>query len=293
MAYERHEDLIAPARTRPELWRLLVGIVLSVGISLALILLLMTVIYAIYGAWTAESFVKEIQQGGTKRATLFLLLTIPLLAAGPVILCRPLHGRSFRSLFGPIGRGSLDFLVAARGLVILYVILFLIPGGPVPERVMGFGEWAILLPLSLAVILLQTASEELIFRGYLQSELAARFRSPIVWMVLPSLLFAVGHYSPQEHGENAALIASLAFVFGLIAADLTARTGTIGAALAFHFIGNTIAITVVSTSGPLSGLALYQYPFGMDDTASTTPLLWLDLGVMAVAWLTIRLSLRV
>jgi uncharacterized protein len=46
-----------------------------------------------------------------------------------------------------------------------------------------------------------------------------------------------------------------AATFGLIAADLTARTGSIGAAWGFHFANNTMAITILATDGTITGLS--------------------------------------
>ncbi len=46
----------------------------------------------------------------------------------------------------------------------------------------------VLLALPLGMTILIGYWEELVFRGYLQSQLAARFRSPLVWIVLPSLM---------------------------------------------------------------------------------------------------------
>ncbi|HBS98322.1 MAG TPA: CPBP family intramembrane metalloprotease, partial [Citreicella sp.] len=88
--------------------------------------------------------------------------------------------------------------------------------------------WLALLPLTLLALLVQTGSEEILFRGYLQSQLAARLPWPAVWLVLPSALFALGHHAPAIYGANAGLVTLWAFVFGLAMADLTARSGTLG-----------------------------------------------------------------
>jgi membrane protease YdiL (CAAX protease family) len=39
------------------------------------------------------------------------------------------------------------------------------------------------------VVFFQAASEELVFRGYLPQQLAARGDSPLVWGFLPSFVF--------------------------------------------------------------------------------------------------------
>jgi membrane protease YdiL (CAAX protease family) len=130
----------------------------------------------------------------------------------------------------------------------------------------------------LVGVLIQTGAEEVLFRGYLQQQLAARFSSPMIWMVLPSALFAALHYQPEVMGDNTWLMMGAVFVFALLAADLTAVTGTIGAAWAMHFVNNALAILVMATDGPLSGLALYIAPispaspgFGRCSTSTSRP----------------------
>ena len=49
------------------------------------------------------------------------------------------------------------------------------------------GTWALYLLPILFFAFVQTSSEELLFRGYLQRGLAYRFRSPLAWAVLPTL----------------------------------------------------------------------------------------------------------
>jgi membrane protease YdiL (CAAX protease family) len=153
------------------------------------------------------------------------------------------------------------------------------------------GLWAMLLPLGLAGILIQTSAEELLFRGYLQQQLAARFRSPLVWMGVPSAIFAVAHFDPSM-GTNAWLIVAWAALFGVLMADLTARAGSIGPATAIHFTNNAIGMLVISPPDYLSGLALFLLPFGMDDAEMVRAWLPVDFALMVVMWLTARLALR-
>ncbi|MEO1363377.1 MAG: CPBP family intramembrane glutamate endopeptidase, partial [Pseudomonadota bacterium] len=75
-------------------------------------------------------------------------------------------------------------------------------------------------------------------------------------------------------------------------ADLTARSGTLGPAIAVHFFNNVQAILLASPRGEMSGLALFVMPFGMGDEAQMAALMPVDLGWMIVAWLAARLALR-
>jgi membrane protease YdiL (CAAX protease family) len=140
--------------------------------------------------------------------------------------------------------------------------------------------------------LVQVSAEELVFRGYLQQALAARFSHPVIWLGLPSALFGAAHYMPQEAGDNAWLLCLWAMGFGLLMADLTARAGTLGPAIAVHFVNNIVALLILGSPSSLFGLALYLLPYEMSDVAALRPWLWVDCATMLVLWLVARLAIR-
>jgi hypothetical protein len=119
-----------------------------------------------------------------------------------------LHRAARRSAFSARSRPWSD-ISAWRSLicVAVYAVMALIP---VPgATLLAETEdtlWASFLPLALVGVLVQTGAEEVLFRGYLQQQLAARFASPLAWMVLPSVIFALLHYQPELMGENAWLM---------------------------------------------------------------------------------------
>ena len=68
-----------------------------------------------------------------------------------------------------------------------------------------------LLPLGIAGLFCQVFAEEVAFRGYLQTQLAARFTSPVIWMSLPALGFGllqallaqeIGFYDATKTGDR-------------------------------------------------------------------------------------------
>jgi membrane protease YdiL (CAAX protease family) len=154
------------------------------------------------------------------------------------------------------------------------------------------GTWMLFLPTTLVVLLIQTGAEEIYFRGYFQSQLAARFRHPAIWLGVPSVAFGLGHYMPGVYGDNALAIALWSVGFGLAAADLTARAGNLGPAVALHFVNNLSAVAVISMSGDMSGLALRLLPFGPEDTQAIAALLPVDLAMILLSWLAARVALR-
>ena len=80
-------------------------------------------------------------------------------------------------------------------------------------------------------------------------------------MGLPSLLFGAAHYLNGFGPADAVLYALWATLLGLACADLTARTGNIGAAIGLHLSNNLFAFLIVGEKGtPSSGLVLFLYP---------------------------------
>jgi membrane protease YdiL (CAAX protease family) len=130
------------------------------------------------------------------------------------------------------------------------------------------------------------------FRGYLQSQLAARFASPMVWLVLPALAFGLLHMDTVTYGANGWLVMVWATGFGLAAGDLTARFGTLGPATALHLVNNFSAILVAAPKGQFDGLALYVYPFSLGEAGAVAAVLPVDILTLLCAWLAIRLALR-
>jgi membrane protease YdiL (CAAX protease family) len=291
VSYSAHEQLVADARARPEIWRLLVGLVI-VGV---LYVTLNSVLFALIGGLLSPDQAQGFLRGTSTLATLILLMSFGFLTLGVAVAARQMQRRSLRAILGQRSLFRLQFWKVTLALAVLGVVLTLAPpygmGEPLTQN-LALSTWLLLLPVSAIAVLIQTSAEEVLFRGYIQQSLAARFRSPVIWMGLPSVLFAAGHYAPGVTGDNALLVTIWAFVFGLLAADLTARSGTLGPAIALHFLNNTVALLFISMPDTLSGLALYLLPYEMTETGMLRQWLYVDFAVMIVCWLTARLALR-
>lgn len=288
MQYVAQAVLVAKMREKSALWRLLLGLIVIVSIYLASIAALFGILTVISGWDGAQMWLIRMTRADSPTATLLVLATFIGMGLGPLIAARLLHGRPMSSLFGARGRLWRHFALAAAICAVIYAIGALLPSGAVPERNLPFGLWASFLPLALVAVLIQTGAEELLFRGYIQSQLAARFASPLVWMVIPSALFAVLHYQPEFFGDGAWMVVCAVFVFAMLAADLTAHTGTIGAAWGFHFANNCGALLIVGIEGPLSGLALFVLPEAALQPDQMARLVALDVAVMILVWAAIR-----
>ena len=294
-AYAAHEALVAPARRHAEFWRLLAGAGVVALLTVGLGILYRTGLEALFQVVPALRV--DLTRSDTAPTLLLMLFSFGLVIVAVVVAARTIHGRDPLSLVGPLPLALRQFGRVVGVLLLVHLALMLLPpygGGGETQVVSNLDPrlWLMLLPLSLGGILLQTGSEELLFRGYLQQTLAARFDARWIWMGVPAVLFGIGHYQPGVAGANAPVIVAWAICFGLAAADLTARAGTLGPALALHMINNTGALLFVSVKGEMSGLSLATLPHGLDEVEKLTPWLVLDFAFLLVGWLAARLAIR-
>ena len=84
-------------------------------------------------------------------------------------------------------------------------------------------------------------------------------------------------------GPNISLVILATTLFGLVAADITARTGSIGAAWGLHFANNTFAILILAVQGTIPGLALFHTPYASDDPILTR-LMVADIAALLIVW---------
>lgn len=283
---------VAPARIRPQLWRLFLGIVLVLAVYLLWLLAIGLGLAAVLGTAAAPLWFGRMVVALDPAPTLLLLSTFVGLALGPMLAVRLLHRRPAASLFGRGARVLRDFALSVAVVAVVYGAAFLpwiwsFDAVPNIDPVI----WLLLLPLSILGVLVQTLSEELVFRGYMLQQLAARFRSPIVWMVLPSALFGLLHYNPLGYAGNTWTVIAVITVFGIAAADLTRRTGSIGAAWGIHFANNAFGLLILATSGSLPGLALWRTPYQAGD-AQAGALIVSDLVAVLLVWLILSRLLR-
>ncbi|KIT16357.1 CPBP family intramembrane glutamic endopeptidase [Jannaschia aquimarina] len=291
------EAFVASARGKPQLWRTMVGTVVIFAVYGALFMAFVTVVGLVTmadGDTASQVWLLNFLSGRNPTGVVTLLLTFGFMALGAWIAARALHGRDFRSLVGPdvlsnfIPAAIITGLIggASAAYAFLFTDIALEPNTPLVL-------FLTFLPAALIALLVQTGAEELVFRGYLQTQLAARFRSPIVWMLIPSLLFGALHLDFSDGGlaPNDGLIFAATTLVGLLTADLTRVTGGIGAAWGLHFVNNVQALLIVSLDDILSGLSIWKTPFGRDDIEELPLLLLQDMFVLVVIWAAIRLWL--
>lgn len=293
MRYAAHDTLVAPARPSAQLWRLALGLGIITACFFAMGYTYFNLLAELVTQAEWPRLANEIDHGSTPRGMFVILGIFGLLTLSLLLVINQLHRRQMRTLLGNPAKAARDFLRVTIALSALGTLLWLLPepAGMAPTPGLPWLRWLALLPLALPLVMVQITSEELLFRGYLQSQLAARFAHPVVWITLPALGFALLHYDPATAGENAPVYVLSAFVFGIAAADLTARSGTLGPAFALHFAINVSALLITAPQGHNYGLALNIYPFALNDVPARATWLPYDLMVMLCAWLAARLAI--
>lgn len=282
---------IGPARLYPQIWRLILGIILILFIYAGFIGLVFWAGFAYATPFGFLSWANGVLTAQGPVATLIMLFTFTGMALGPIIAAPACHMRGPGTLFGPFATTMREFFTTIGIVFLIYAVFSVVTFGIDPPQInMGLNNWLGWLPYALPLLLIQTSAEELIFRGYLQQQLAARFNSRIAWMVLPSMLFASLHWDP-EIGNNAWLIIAVTFVMAMVAADLTEKTGSLGAAMGLHFVNNIFAMLFISVDDTFTGLALYLNPLDMTDTAELTMMIGIDLILLLVVWRILRIAL--
>lgn len=297
MSYEPHRAFFAPALPSAGLGLLVVGVVAVEAINTGMRWVFDRAMDA-----TPGMSAHMVWYGNTASGLLLQLFSFAFLAFGVLIVAQRGHGRGFASLTGPLPQALRDLVRVFAAIVILFTVVEVVsPDGASiePAEMRGFGLWLALLPVSLAALLVQTGAEELFYRGYIQQQMAARFRSTLAWMVVPNVMFALAHWQPGDYSIPALQYLIWAFLFGLATSDLTARTGSLGAATGFHLANNAFAFLIFAEMhAPDSGLALVLFPQGATGSAlpQGDPLLSApfiaELAGIGLMWLAARVTLR-
>lgn len=297
-AYANHQFLVEPAAPHSGLIRLVIGIVLIEAIYAAALQIIDALL-----SNAPDRIGDSYYYGDTTVGLLLQLSSFGLLIAATIIVALWGHGRGALSLIGPIQTFQRDLIRS-----FLFVLAFMLAMEALPpwwdtseiDHLRPIPQWLLLLLPALLALIIQTGAEELLYRGYIQSQLAARFPYPLVWLTIPSLLFAAVHWDNGSTFTESAQYSLWAFFFGLAAADLTARTGSIGAALGLHLANNAFAfLFFAEVEGPDSGLALVLFTPGALAGSETLPgsaffsmPFIIELCGVGLMWLAARFAIR-
>jgi len=298
------DQYVAPATARPSFWRPFVGIVLILTGWLGSTIVVMAgfVLYKIAGGLNVTDALAAMQglvDSPSPGSVIFQLATFFGIWLGAWAAVKLLHRQSFATLISPDARmrwGNFwgGMLLAGGFWAITMVVGVAAVGLPVRTD-LPLTTWLIaFVPLAL-MIFVQASGEELIFRGYILQQLAARWRSPLIWGFLPAFLFGLAHYASGEKLGIGWYYVAVTLLFGMTAAALVWRTGSLAAAMGLHTGMNVFALSSVGMEGIVEGTQLFLYDgtgakalFIVDGAATLTILLfvlspWCPFRARAVA----------
>ncbi|RWE36880.1 MAG: CPBP family intramembrane metalloprotease [Mesorhizobium sp.] len=216
----------------------------------------------VYFAWQAETSPYGME--GFLASPIGILSALTSFAGiwiGLWIAMRWVHGEPLSALLGASRRVSRpDFL---KGLIAVLItsalseiLLYLLEPG-IARGTIGLSTWLLFAVPIVALVLLQTSSEEVLFRGYLLRGLANRFRNPFIWALLPGLLFTSLHWSGGSSAAiNACVLVSIA-AFALLLTLVVYATGNLGAALGAHLGNNLTGFLLISHQESYNSFALF------------------------------------
>jgi len=276
------------ARPRVQLWRTIVGVVIVVAVW-AIWTIAVVLVASLSGVIQADALLAAIGQEARSLvsywpsaiAWMVVLASFLGIWFGVWIAAAALHRRSLGSVISAGGGSRLSEFslgVVIGGVYLAVGLALSILTGHPPDRTdVTLEEWALgFAPLCLFVFF-QSAGEELFFRGYLVQQLAARFRSPIVWGFLPAVLFGLAHFANVADPLYATYYVAATVMFGLIATATVWRTGSLATAIGIHVVNNISAITL---AGPATSIETQFWVWPDIDVVGGAPLDLLLLSLM-------------
>ncbi len=287
------DALIAQAAAhRSDWWRVLLAIVLFTALYLGISLGSVTIIRdgALLPLGIGPDQIAELGEPRgnlSPPALILLLMTFLSFWIALIVAVRVIHLRRFRTLFAASGcfrwrhflHGAAIIMAFQAMTLVAYIIVI-----GAPERTdVALPLWLLWIVPVLVLIFFQATAEELIFRGYLLQQFAVWSRNPLIWGLVPSLIFAVLHYDPSIPPLDLAMMIFHIFTFGLIAALLVWKTGSLAAAMGVHVVNNWFAMTLIGAQGVNMGFELWLFPegaiqrmfyFDMTTTVIATWLIW-------------------
>jgi uncharacterized protein len=244
-------------RGQNDWWRYLVSVPLILigwfGFSLLLYVLLIAYVVADGDPATNLDLDKGQITGAPLLAFVVLLLGFAGLHASLFAAVRFVHRRPFLSLVTPYRR--LSWGRVATGFA---VFLALVAAAAAVEAALYPGRYKLtfdagsflkFLPFALLLVPLQTAAEELLFRGYLMQGVGLLTRRALVPALASALLFALLHLANPEVGAGLVLMAATYFVLGLLFSLVTIRDGRLELSLGAHAANNLFAALFANYAG--------------------------------------------
>ncbi|MBW6416486.1 CPBP family intramembrane glutamic endopeptidase [Celeribacter sp. PS-C1] len=294
-AHHPYAPIIASAMRRPELWRAGLSIVGIILIGLILTPVLFALISHFAPNLAPFQFgARGLAVGATPGGMFTILSGFLLVAFGTIWMARRLHARSLRDITGPGALMRAQFVTTLKWIVGFTALIFFLPWDGDTEVVANLEPrtWLFWLPFALLGLMIQVTAEELFFRGYLQSQIAGSTGSYPLGLAASAVLFGLAHMNGSLEGVAAFFPVIWAMGFGLLAGDLTMRSGTIGPAIALHLVNNVSPILLAAQQDMMSGFALFVQTEEPSVLLADPKVMVFQTLLLITSWLVARLAIR-
>jgi membrane protease YdiL (CAAX protease family) len=181
-------------------------------------------------------------------------LSIFMMLAGVAVAVKWIHGRPLLSLVAPdlridwrrVARGAGAWLAIGAVMAVAEHLLF-------PGRYYLSYNAERFYPFLVAVLLLtplQSAAEELVFRGYLMQGIGLLTRRPLAIAAASSVAFTLPHLmNPEVEHYGIAIMAANYFTIGMLLATATLRDGRLELAIGLHAVNNVFLALMANYEG--------------------------------------------
>lgn len=151
-----------------------------------------------------------------------------------------------------------SFAIWGSLLVILGIASYLTSPGDM-ELKFDLPKFMVLLVVAVIFVPIQTATEEILFRGYLMQGLGQMTKSGIIPLIITSVLFGLMHGSnPEAKAHGLLIMLPYYMMFGLFLGFLTLLDEGLELAMGIHCANNLVSsLTVTSKNSVLQTDAIF------------------------------------
>jgi membrane protease YdiL (CAAX protease family) len=275
---DRYPQLLRTAKHR--WWRPLLGLLLAVVtviVAAILVILVALAIEAVRGN-AADPRDDSSLNADTPLGLLATNLILVTLIPAAMLAVWGAHRVPVGWLWSVVGRLRWSVMSRLFLLALVVVVVFFGASFAIPPAGFGaidappIGTLVGLLVVILLTTPLQSAAEEVGFRGYLSQAVASWFARPLAGALIAGAVSAT--LFALAHGGQALALFSDRFAFGVVASWLVWRTGGLEASIALHAANNMVSLGYTASTGSVQE-ALETSDLGW-------PYAFLDMAMMLV-----------
>ncbi len=168
------------------------------------------------------------------------------------IAVKYIHQKNFTSIvsaFEKIRWSRYFFAFALWGSLIIALTLVSYALSPEEMEVrFDFSKFIILLVVAVIFVPIQTATEELIFRGYLMQGFGLAFKNTIAPLIITSVLFGLMHgTNPEAKAHGLLLMLPYYIFFGMFLGMLTLLDEGLELAMGIHCANNLVSSLLITS----------------------------------------------